>query len=264
MAYSLRMMVTFIFKIKSIFNLKSCIVKNELSKLKKWMFVFFLFFVLFSCEKQREDSPIIEKEINLSGFNRIYAGERFNLIITKGNNFYIKVKGPSNDVNDMEFDVSNGILDIQYSHYENHRPRVDVIITLPMLTTVNLAGAGTGTIDGFQNEPYVIRTILSGASKLTLSGTGINTNLEITGASQLIVSGATKNLYGNISGAGKLNAYDLVSTEVDISASGGSQAYVRVVQALFAEASGGSRIYYKGNPPEKHFETSGGGQVIHE
>jgi hypothetical protein len=97
-----------------------------------------------------------------------------------------------------------------------------------------------------------------------MNGTGINTQIDITGASRLDVSGSTASLYGNISGGGKLNAYNLNSTEVDIDASGGSEAYVKVINTLFASASGGSKIYYKGTPAVKNIDTSGGGQVIQE
>lgn len=240
-------------------------MKKVFLLLKAWMLLpTFALLMVLSCRRERVDSPIIEKVINLNGFNKIYAGERFNLVITKGNDFYIKLKGPANDVHDMELSVANNILDIQYAHYENDRPRVEVIITLPTLISVNLAGAGTGTVNGFQDQPFVTRAVLSGASKLTMTGTGVNMQIEISGASRLDISGTTASLSGNISGAGKLNSYDLTATEVDIYASGGSEARVKVVQTLFAAASGGSRIYYKGNPTVKHIETSGGGQVIQE
>jgi hypothetical protein len=239
-------------------------MKSKLNQLKKWMLLPSLLLFLFSCRKDRDHSPVIEKEINLTGFNKIYAGERFNLVVTKGNDFHIKVKGPTNSVNDIDWNVANTILDIQYKHYENNRPKVDVIITLPVLVQVTLSGAGTGTINGFQGVTNVVRTVLSGASKCTLNGTGINTQIEISGASQLDANGSTASLYGNISGAGKLNAYDLTATEVDISASGASEARVKVEQTLFAEATGGSRIYYRGTPTVKNIQTSGGGQVIQQ
>jgi Putative auto-transporter adhesin, head GIN domain len=226
--------------------------------------VFVLVLFLFSCRKETDNSPVIEKVINVTGFNRIYAGERFNLIVTKGNNFSVKVKGPTNSVNDIDWNVANNILDIQYNHYESNRPKVDVIISLPVLIQLNLSGAGTGTVNGFQDVTNIVRTFLSGASKCTLNGTGVNTQFDISGASELTVNGATASLYGEISGAGKLNAYDLTATEVDITASGGSEARVKVVQILFAEATGGSRIYYKGNPVVKTIQTSGGGQVIQQ
>jgi hypothetical protein len=238
-------------------------MNSTFNQLKKWMLLPSVLLFLFSCRKD-DNSPIIEKDINVTGFTRIYAGESFNLIITKGANFSVKVKGPTNSVNDIDWNVANNILDIQYTHYKNNRPNVDITITLPTLVQLNLSGASTGTVNGFQGVQNVVRTVLSGASKCMLNGTGINTQIDISGASELNVNGATESLYGNISGAGKLNAYDLISTEVDISASGGSEARVKVTDRLFVEATGGSRVYYKGAPPVKNIQTSGGSQVIQQ
>jgi Putative auto-transporter adhesin, head GIN domain len=239
-------------------------MKKRFYQLKKWMLLPSLLFFLFSCKKQREESPVMEKEFALSGFNKIYAGERFNLVITKGNDFSIKVKGPANDVNDIDMGVANNILDIQYRHYESNRPKLDMIISLPMLVQLNLSGAANGNVNGFNDVTHVIRAILSGASKCTLNGSGINTQIDISGTSQLDIIGSTESLYGNISGEGKLRAYDLNATEVDISASGASEAKVKVGHSLFAEATGSSCIYYKGSPVIKSVQTSGGGQIIQE
>jgi hypothetical protein len=237
---------------------------STLNQIKKWMLLPSLLLFLFSCRKDRDNSPVIEKDINVTGFARIHAGESFNLIITKGVNFSVKVKGPTNTVNDIDWNVANNSLDIQYIHDRSNRSAVDITITLPTLVQLSLSGAGTATISGFGGQPNVIRTVLSGASKCTLNGAGVNTQIEISGASELNVNGATESLYGNISGAAKLNAYDLISTEVDISASGGSEAKVKVTDRLFIEATGGSHVYYKGTPPVKNIQTSGGGQVTQQ
>lgn len=236
-------------------------MKSKLNQLIKWT-PLLASLVLFSCRKDADNSPVIEKEINLTGFTKVYAGERFNIIITKGINYSVKAKGPANSVNDIDWTVANNILDIKYSHYQTVRPKVDIIITLPILVQLSLSGAGTGTINGFDGVSNVVRAVLSGASKCTLNGTGVNTQIDISGGSELIVNGSTESLYGNISGAGRLNAYDLASAEVDISASGGSEAKVKVTDRFFAEATGGSRIYFKGSPAIKNIQTSGGGQVI--
>jgi hypothetical protein len=230
---------------------------------KKWMLAASLAVFLFSCDK-RDDSPVIEKEFAFNGFNRINAGEQFNLTLTKGNSFSIKAKGPSNSVNDIDMTVANNILSIQYDHFENRRPKIDIVITLPLLVQLNLSGAATGSINGFQDVNNVIRAVLSGASVCTFNGAGVNTQMDLSGASRFTITGTTASLSGNLSGASKLYAYDLVAADADISASGGSQAWIRVMQNFYAEASGGSRIYYKGNPTLKNIQTSGDGKVIQE
>jgi hypothetical protein len=239
-------------------------MKNNLNQLRKWLILPSLLLFAFRCSKNPDNSPIIEKEINITGFNKVYAGERFNVTITRGTIFSVTAKGPSNSVNDIDWSVANNILDIEYNHYQGNRPRVDITITLPILVQLNLSGAAAGTVNGFNAVSNVIRTVLSGASKCLLNGTGVSTQVEISGASELTINGATESLYGNISGAGKLEAYDVTSTEVDLSVSGGSEAKVKVSDRLFVEATGGSRVYYKGSPAIKNIQASGGGQVIQQ
>ena len=238
-------------------------MKSKLNQLKSGILLSLLV-LLFACNKTPNHSPLIEKEINVNGFTKVFAGERFNITITKGTAFYVKATGPANSVNDITWSVANNILDIGYAHQESNRPVVDIVVTLPSFVSLNLSGAATGAVNGFQGTSNVLRAVLSGASKCTFNGTGVNMQIDISGASELTVNGSTESLYGNISGAGKLNAFDLTSTEVDINASGGSEARVKVTDRLFAEATGDSRIYYKGTPAIRNFEVSGGGQVIHQ
>ncbi|HET6995556.1 MAG TPA: head GIN domain-containing protein [Chitinophagaceae bacterium] len=239
-------------------------MKSNLNQLRNWVLLPSLLLLTFCCRKNTDNSPVIEKDINITGFNKVYAGERFNVTVTRGTGFSVKAKGPSNSVNDIDWGVANNILDIEYNHYQSNRPRVDITITLPMLVQLNLSGAAAGTINGFNTVPNVVRTVLSGAAKCLVNGTGVNTQIEISGASELTINGTTESLYGNISGAGKLEAYNLASTEVDLSVSGGSEAKVKVSDRLFLEATGGSRVYYKGSPAVKNIQTSGGGQVIQQ
>lgn len=233
---------------------------------RAWILLPLLFVAFQSCKKDKsnDNSPVIEKEFQINGFTKVYSTHGFNLFVTRGANFQVKAHGPAKYVNDIQLRVLNGMLDIQYIHDWTNRPFIDLFITMPVLEQINLAGAAKGTVNGFENEDYALRAILSGASRGKINGTPINVSFDINGGSELEISGTTLYLDGVLSGAGKINAYDLNANEVDIEASGGSEARVRTGYALFATATGGSRIYYKGEPTQKFIETSGGGQVIKE
>lgn len=237
-------------------------MKKKVFQLKSLILLPLLTLVLYSCEKDIDNSPVTEKEFDHTNFNKVMAGDVFNVIITEGADFSIRARGPVNSVNEMKLTVSANQLRIEYTVHRNNRPQIDVFITMPVLTSINLSGASKGSVSGFAGSPFNIRAILSGASELDLDGAGVNTEVDISGASKLTVNGTTESLYGVISGAGRLNSYALTSTEVDLTLSGGSTAYVNVVESIIISASGGSKVYYKGNPPTKHFETSGGSEVI--
>jgi hypothetical protein len=237
-------------------------MKKIFEQAKKWVLASSLVLLVFSCNKNPDRSPIVEREITLSNFNKIAAGEKFNVVITRGNAINVKVKGPTDTVNDIEWNVANSILNITFTHYSSSHARVDVYITLPELVQLNLSGAASGTINGFQGVNHVIRTVISGAAQCMVIGTGLNTQVDISGAAELTLSGTTSSLYGNISGSGRLHASELAADEVDIATSGSAQARVKVVNSLFVDASGTSTVYYLGNPNIKHVVTSGTGRVI--
>ena len=224
-----------------------------------------LFFA--SCEKEKRECPSsTEKTFALTGFNRISAGETFGIDIKQGAAFSIKAKGCSNDLNDLNLsiDQTGKILSISYDRYRNDRYRVDFEITMPILNSVALSGAATGTVNGFGQQTSSLRAILSGTAKCTINQFPALVAAEQSGESVLNLTGASSDLIANLSGNSKLNAYTATFAEADVYTSGTSKVYVQVQNHLFASASGDSRVYYKGNPANVTAEQSGTAKVIHE
>ena len=222
--------------------------------------------IIFACNKEKKECPgAIAKTFDFTGFTKVNLGHANTVAITKGSAYSVKATGCADDLADLAMKIEPGkILDITFRNSKNNRNRIDFVITMPQFVGVTLSGAAKAAINGFEGQPTVMRTILSGASECVVSGAGINVAVDLSGASTLTVNGATESLYGNISGASLLEAYGLPAAEVDISVSGNSKAQVTPIDKIFAESSGNSRVYYKGNPPVKNFVTSGNGKIIQE
>ena len=234
--------------------------------MKNWIVISILAVLIASCDKEKQECPgSTERTFAINDFTKINVGDAHQVTITKGDEFSIKASGCTDDLDDLEVTLeSNHILNIKYKNYRNDRYRVDFTITMPRLVSLNLSGASKGFISGFGGQNTVLRTVVSGASECSVSGTGITASFDISGASKVYLSGNTESLYGTISGASELRSYDVSATEVDISVSGSSTAYVRPLESIFAEASGNSVVYYKGSPATTHFETSGNSKIIRE
>ena len=234
--------------------------------MKNWILLATIAILVVSCDKGKQECPgSTERTFDITDFTKINAGDAHNVTISKGNEFSIKAYGCATDLDDLVLTLeSNHIPDIKYKSSRNDRYRVDLTITMPRLVSLNLSGASKGFISGFGGQNSVIRTVISGASECSVTGTGINASFDISGASKLYLSGSTESLYGTISGASELRSYDVAATEVDISVLGSSSAYVRPIEVIYAEASGNSVVYYKGNPNTTHFETSGNSKIIRE
>ena len=73
-------------------------------------------------------------------------------------------------------------------------------------------------------------------------------NIDVSGASQFVPSGNAQKVSGDLSGASQLNAFGLLTDEMNVSISGASNARVDVFKYLKVNASGASKVRYRGNP----------------
>lgn len=233
--------------------------------MKKIILGLVLFTSFVSCEKETKDCPSsTERTFAESGFTKVSAGATFTVSIKQGATYSIQAKGCANDLNDLRIKNQQGQLEIEFNGNRNDRYRVDLEITMPSLTSINLSGAAKGTVTGFGQQPTFMRSVLSGTATCTITDLPLLVAADLSGASELFLHGATTDLIANVSGTSRLNAYGATADDVDISASGTAKIYVQARQSLVALASGDSRIYYKGNPSNLQIDRSGTAQVIHE
>jgi Putative auto-transporter adhesin, head GIN domain len=234
--------------------------------MKKWMAISAMALVLVSCEREKTACPApSDKNFAVTGFSKVAAGETFTVTLSRGSGYSVYAKGCANDLADLDLSVGTGeTLNIGYTHFKRNRHRVDLSITLPKLVAVNLSGEARGTVNGFKDQPNVIRSVLSGNASCTLNGAPLVSQVELSGNTDLTITGATENLYGNINGNAILYAYGVNAIEVDISASGNGMAYVAPLEKIFGEVSGNGRIYYRGTPRQTNFTSSGNGKIFNE
>ena len=89
---------------------------------------------------------------------------------------------------------------------------------------------------------------LSGASVCQLDVEAAFVDVVISGASYLSVRGTGDKLTAELTGASDLKAFNFPVTEATVYASGASAGHVTVSDKLDAKASGASEIRYRGNP----------------
>jgi hypothetical protein len=221
--------------------------------------------MLGSCTKETKDCPSsIEKTFANTGFTRLSAGETFTVTVKQGSAYAVKAKGCSNDVNELSLRDENGVLKFRYNRHRNDRYRVDIEITMPVLTSISLDGAAVGNVSGFGQQAGSLKASLSGTANCTINQLPPLISAELSGVSVLNLTGTAPDLIAHLSGDAKLNGYTATFSDADVYTSGTAKARVVVQQGLFAQASGDSRIYYKGNPTNVNAEQSGSAKVIHE
>jgi hypothetical protein len=157
------------------------------------------------------------------------------------------------------------------------RPRVT--ITMPELRGMELSGASEGNIRGFKStrdftlgvsgasnldidmETLGFYGVISGASGLSGYLKSGLCDVEISGASTVTLKGTGDNLVLDVSGASSAKLEDYAVTNADVELSGASTGRLEVSGKLDANISGASTLEYSGNPTLGRIDISGASSI---
>lgn len=117
---------------------------------------------------------------------------------------------------------------------------IKIVITSPVLTTVELSGALELTAKQLTGDKFVLQT--SGAAKVTLSG-------------------QVNRLLADLTGASKLEAADLSAKDVELSVTGAGKANVTASNSLRAAITGAGKVIYGGKPQMVQKNITGAGKI---
>jgi len=223
---------------------------------------FLLIACSFSSENHNDqDDDRVSRTFNLKDFDRLSLGSAFEINVTKGS-YAVKVEGRKQDLAELEADVSGDKLRIRYKDSHNwgkNRKRVMVTISMPTLKGLDLSGATTSTISGF-NDLGTLDLDISGASKSDIRLKAQKIIMDASGASTITLTGSASRIEGEVSGATSLRAYDFSVKDAFLDVSGASSIKLNVSGKLEVEASGASNVRYRGTASVRS-STSGASSV---
>ena len=202
------------------------------------------------------------RSFSVSGFSKLEMGSAFKVDVKQGNKYSVTTTGRSEDLKDLEANVSGGTLKLGYKdkNWGKNRKTVIVSITMPALQGVDFSGASKVNVERFSG----VKTMdieVSGASQVTMDLAATRVSMDLSGASQLLLTGQCDVLNGEVSGASSFKGKDFPAKEVNIDASGASSASVAASNSIHAEASGASSIRYSGSAQNIHSSSSGASSV---
>jgi hypothetical protein len=215
---------------------------------------------------------------DVTGFTGVKVNSAFKVYVTRGEAYSVVVTAPR--LEDVRVEKDGTTLRVSREGnlwFTPFQPAPKVEITMPQLTSLELSGASTGTVKGFEsNSPLAIT--ISGASKLTVEETSAGdltlkvsgasrldgeikcygrADFEVNGASTVNLDGFVQNVKANASGASRLNLGNYYAKDVDIIISGASNGTVNLTGRLDADISGASNLGWRGSPTMGNIETSG-------
>lgn len=226
--------------------------------------IFFLFLLfLNACDTlqyKRGNGEMVVKTHYPDDFDEIAINGNYKVFLEKGNEPKVVINVDENLLEYIEVESYQGILYI--SSTKKIRSKEEIKIFITYRNVKRISNSGVSAI--FTESPLVSEKL-----NLTLSGAGLiemeldvsTLEIKLSGAGYIKLKGSANNQVVSMSGAGGLDAYELESTDCDISISGVGGAKVYVSGTLIASVSGVGSIMYRGNPVHVNRKVSGIGKI---
>ena len=174
-----------------------------------------------------EAGETVSRTYELRDFSAIEIGGAYELDVSVGGDYSVRLDGPEDEMARAEVAVEDGALVLSSRKHRGDRDGVRASVTMPALDRLSVSGVVDADIRGVD----------AGAFKITLSGVG-----------EVDIQGRCHALHARVSGVGELDAKSLECATADVSLSGMGEASIYAREAAKAEVSGMGEINIHGSP----------------
>ena len=203
-----------------------------------------------------------QREYDLDNFSELEVNSAFKVNVKKGEKYSFIINGSRNDVDEVVVEQNGNSLSLDFkgdAKKLNRQSRaINVYITMPDLSSIQLGSSSKGYITGFDEEFMDIS--LNGAAFATLDIEVNSINAIVEGASKLEIEGRGDRFEVEVHGASTLNAFDFLVNDVEVETHNASTARVYASNNLIIRSNGASNVIYKGNA-DVDIQKGGGSSV---
>jgi hypothetical protein len=200
----------------------------------------------FAQGQESGNKKIIMQERQLPAFNAIDAGGSVNVFIQKGESQAVKIETDENLVDKVTTEVSNNVLTIGSKMIKN-ATKLNVFVTLSEMKSLVAHGAADITGQSlFETNEFILEA--SGASSVKLDLDVSYLKSTVSGAADVTLSGRATTHKIRVSGAGSLKAKGLVTDDTDYIVEGAGDAFLNVTKNLSGETKGSGDVRFIGDP----------------
>ncbi len=200
----------------------------------------------FSQAQESGNNNVITQDRQLPAFNSIDAGGSVNVFIQKGEPQSVKIETDENLMDKVTTEVSNNVLTIDSKMIKN-ATKLNVYVTTGELIFLHAHGAANVTGQSlFEADQFILEA--NGASSI---GLDIDVNFlktTISGAADVTLSGRAATHKIHVSGAGSLKSKGLVSDNAEYLIEGAADATLNVTKNLSGETKGAAEVKFIGDP----------------
>ncbi len=191
-----------------------------------------------------------EMTFPFDGFDEVKVSALLDVEIRQGEEYSVKVKGESADLDEVYLNQVGDELEVRFMEdnwkwwLDNNGNRLALIITMPELSYLSMAGACKGEVSGFEGSELTVELV--GASELYMNVNATKLDVSLAGASEMDLRGSGERLDVELVGASDFNSLDFNTNRVYVDAVGASKATVFGSEEINISAVGVSNVRYKG------------------
>lgn len=198
----------------------------------------------------KDTNPVSIKE-DLADFTEIDIEAAGPIFLIQGDSHAIQIDGPKNIVEDITYEVRNGVLLIKNSKdtwdWVTEHDYPTITITFENLASFVMEGGSDLVANDLQNNSLSI--VIKGGAKVEMMNLNVGTlEMDIEGGTDVEISGVAQTQTLKLAGGANFDAEDLQSASVSIQTEGAVSATVWATEMLDLDLSGVYDVKYYGNP----------------
>lgn len=204
---------------------------------------------------------------NEASFDGVSTAGSFDLYITQGEKFEIKIEAEENLMKYILTEVEGGVLKVRVKKGISLRPKLDmkVYVTAPNFKLLSIAGSGNIIAETKITTTNTIDFSVAGSGNIKVPDVDApNIIMRIAGSGNVNAGGQTKDVEYKIAGSGDIFCEGLKAENAKIKIAGSGDIKLYCSQNLDVNIAGGGDVHYFGNPVNVKQKIAGSGNLVKE
>lgn len=197
---------------------------------------------------------------NLGAFNLLDVGNGIKVELVKGDKETIKIIARGIETEKVRTEINNRLLKIDLKPGVFKNIEVKVILTYKDIYEITASSSAevkaTDVISGDD-----IRFKVSSSAYLEAEVDAEFINLEAASSGKMFIKGSSNSQLSKAMSNGEINALELSSDVVNVTANSAGKATVQANKELSASAATAGKVIYKGSAAKKDVKSTTGGSV---
>lgn len=199
-------------------------------------------------ERVKGNGDVKTEERQAANFTRISSHGGYDVHLTQGNAYSVKIEGESNLLPYIETAVDEGELKIRTKegYWLSSKKNMIVYVTAPSFAKVTTMGSGNIISESKLNNTSAMEMEVAGSGDIKVDINAPEVKAELRGSGNIVLNGETRTFGGTVRGSGDIKASGLKAENVDVDIAGSGNADVYASVKLNVEVRGSGDVRYQG------------------